>query len=246
MYNPIIKILYQVDNRIFTSIFISIFASIIIYIVYLTICNKSKINKLKKAQHLIEEGHRRFLSKQCIENAKNNQSDKKIAFTSSREAMIQEYKQLAFNDSLTGMGNRAAFNKRMDEIPTKSLTAISLDVNYLKKTNDSLGHQAGDKLIKTLAQIVSETFEIDNCFRTGGDEFYVLLNGITESKLKTLCTKMDESIKRANKEEKDGITYSISYGYYQGDGLMGKKEIIELADQEMYAMKKALHAERKD
>lgn len=86
--------------------------------------------------------------------------------------------QLAYRDGLTGVGNRTAFQERLEELEgqKKELAGIAIlmfDVNDLKYVNDHLGHQRGDELIVGCADIVKTALEKEGgaCFRIGGDEF---------------------------------------------------------------------------
>ena len=90
---------------------------------------------------------------------------------------INEQRILITVDPLTGILNRYAYEKalsRMNEIK-EDFVVFSIDINGLKRTNDSFGHQAGDELICGAANVISEVFnKYENCYRTGGDEFIAL------------------------------------------------------------------------
>jgi diguanylate cyclase (GGDEF)-like protein len=82
---------------------------------------------------------------------------------------------------LTGLRNTTSyktwvvdFNKKI-ESESISFGVLVLDINFLKRTNDTYGHNVGNKLITTAAQIISDTFKRSPVFRIGGDEFVVIL-----------------------------------------------------------------------
>ena len=83
--------------------------------------------------------------------------------------------QIAYTDLLTGVKNRAAFDRDLRELPASrygDIRIVGFDVNNLKHTNDTYGHMAGDKLIIAAARIISEAFRNEGtCYRIGGDEF---------------------------------------------------------------------------
>jgi diguanylate cyclase (GGDEF)-like protein len=90
---------------------------------------------------------------------------------------------LAFHDSLTGLPNRALFQNRLDEllaaaaVPTP-FALLLLDVDEFKLTNDTMGHDAGDALLRAFAdRLLMSTRSSDLVARLGGDEFAVLLKG---------------------------------------------------------------------
>ena len=72
---------------------------------------------------------------------------------------------------------------------------VFVDLNGLKNTNDSQGHKAGDKMIRNSASFLRDFFGAGKVFRTGGDEFNVLLAGVTEEEFQKQCVRfMEEQI----------------------------------------------------
>lgn len=92
----------------------------------------------------------------------------------------------AERDKLTGLLNRAGFDKKLDEEVKrarrsgKPLSLMFLDLNNMKETNDLKGHEAGDDLIRKTAKIIAEGREYEKAARWGGDEFAKLLPETTE------------------------------------------------------------------
>lgn len=104
---------------------------------------------------------------------------------SRRRAAEAEIERLAFGDTLTGLGNRTLFQRRINEaieIATRSgkgAGLIVLDVDHFKDVNDAFGHDAGDALLRELADVLSRTFrKSDTVARLGGDEFAIVLPDI--------------------------------------------------------------------
>lgn len=96
----------------------------------------------------------------------------------------KQINKLAYTDSLTGLKNRHCFNKFCLGLETslqKNIGVIFCDLNRLKFTNDNYGHEAGDKLICTFANLLKENFPSDECFRMSGDEFIVVSLGLSET-----------------------------------------------------------------
>ena len=96
------------------------------------------------------------------------------------DAHLQQQQIQISTDALTGLLSRHAYSAALNEfkeagpLPT-DLIAYSIDINGLKNANDTLGHEAGDELIRGAAQCISGAFPPPaRCFRTGGDEFIVL------------------------------------------------------------------------
>lgn len=99
------------------------------------------------------------------------------AIAIERDAQTLENYRLAFTDTLTGLANRAAFNRAMsgfqqDRSGVWGLLLIDLD--NLKKVNDTFGHPCGDRLIASAAQSITSVVPKEQAFRISGDEFAVI------------------------------------------------------------------------
>src|SRR5579872_6854 len=104
---------------------------------------------------------------------------------SERKALEEQLRQLAFHDSLTLLANRNLFRDRVHHAlaltrrTRSSIAVLFLDLDDFKYVNDSLGHDAGDRLLQAAAQrLVKSTRTSDTVARLGGDEFGVLLEDI--------------------------------------------------------------------
>ena len=128
-----------------------------------------------------------------------------ISDISPRKAAENRALYLAQHDELTGLPNRRALEEQLAEAMESCarsglmMAAVCLDLDGFKKVNDSYGHSAGDELLRQVsARITEQLRPQDRAFRTGGDEFVVLLNGlhadsaITEST--QICERVIESL----------------------------------------------------
>lgn len=161
--------------------------------------------------------------------------------------------KIAYTDANTGLGNPAAFKSKFEELDrTKNnysyIGIIQFDVNNLKVINDSLGHEAGDLLIKTAADIIDTCFStIGNCYRVGGDEFVTIT---TFNHAPLVCEeailKFENAIDKFNNNPDRPFDLRIAYGvaYYTSDShqYQSLKEVHKLADERMYNKKKELKA----
>ncbi len=143
------------------------------------------------------------------------------------EALMME--RLSFYDQLTSVMNRNALEKLNAGTlyQNKSVALFVADVNGLKETNDHYGHEAGDRLIVATASSLTGVFGRQNVYRTGGDEFLVIMQDCAEEE----CTRDVALVRRALEEK--GASASIGFVYrahFNGD-LLG---LQALADQEMY------------
>ena len=121
---------------------------------------------------------------------------------SERKVLEEKLRQLAFHDPLTLLANRNLFRDRVRHALTtaqrgESCAAVMfLDVDNFKNINDSLGHDAGDRLLQAVAQRIVQTGRSsDTVARLGGDEFGVLLEGVgTPMDVKRLAEALIESL----------------------------------------------------
>ncbi len=150
--------------------------------------------------------------------------------------------QLAYKDGLTGIGNRMAFNHRLELLPAKKYIGfVHFDVNNLKSTNDSYGHLEGDKLLKIAADCIQDSFKnIGRVYRYGGDEFTVILEQYREKDIKSALNNLEEAVDKINAENERDWEVAIAYGYTNFDSKLDKNLLntLDRADGLMYVCKK--------
>ncbi len=163
-------------------------------------------------------------------------------YTRLLQSQVDTLYTYSYRDELTGAWNRRSYEETLTELRAlpalPALTVAELDLNGLKTTNDALGHSAGDALLKGAAQVLTEVFAPEGqLFRTGGDEFFVLLRD---------CTLRREELERRLQsamehwQGPEGLKLSLSYGFSSTDEAEGISvdELMALADQAMYASKR--------
>ncbi|MCR4866762.1 MAG: GGDEF domain-containing protein [Lachnospiraceae bacterium] len=156
-------------------------------------------------------------------------------------AMQKKLFGYSFKDSLTGVGNRRAlddFEKTKLE-RTKPFGYIMCDINGLKRTNDTKGHEAGDHLIIDVVTCLKEVFGPENVFRIGGDEFVAYVLDTSREEIKRQVEYANELI------EQKGHSASIG-SVYCDDRSMSLGDIKKQADALMYAAKKNYYQGRED
>ena len=150
--------------------------------------------------------------------------------------------QLACMDELTGLANRRRCEELMNEYKQSETTyaVISLDMNFLKKVNDTLGHEKGDEMIKRFADTLTDVFCLHGTVgRMGGDEFIAIIESNDRAEIEQLIEKFNEGVEEENKKNPE-LGLSISYGYAVNDELQGEtpEKVYQLADKRMYECKK--------
>lgn len=152
-------------------------------------------------------------------------------------------RSLATKDGLTGLYNRAIADKVMEDliVHDKDYCIISLDLNNLKTINDNYGHARGDSYIKGFANLLSDTFgEYGTCARTGGDEFLVISDRLTEEKVTGLISSLQQKMNGLSR--KDDQKYSVAAGYsFRHDVEKNDPHLVFLkADKLMYDNKRLM------
>lgn len=137
-----------------------------------------------------------------------------ITDISDRKKTEEEIRFLSYNDKLTGLYNRAYFEKEFDHINATNTFPYSFimgDMNGLKLANDVFGHEEGDKLLRNIAHVLKASCrESDIIARWGGDEFAILLVGANEEVTKRVCERIQDQCLLV----KDGmIKPSIALGF---------------------------------
>ena len=121
------------------------------------------------------------------------------------------------------------------------VAVLFLDLDGFKMVNDTLGHDAGDFVLKeTAARLCSCVREVDTVARVGGDEFWVLLTNMPDKKnIITIVEKLIKAVAAPYKFENNEINIGASIGVavYPDHGV-SPQELINLADQAMYEIKR--------
>jgi diguanylate cyclase (GGDEF)-like protein len=165
-----------------------------------------------------------------------------------RRRHTEAIETLAFRDALTGLPNRALFQHRFQEavLASESLGEmfglIMIDVDHFKDINDTLGHDAGDELLKRLAGMLQHAFRSnDTVARLGGDEFAVILRGLHgEADMLRPIAKLQDLLRQPIEHAGRSFTASASIGAaLHGDPDADPAHMIKNADIALYRAKEA-------
>ncbi len=158
-----------------------------------------------------------------------------------------QLRRQAATDPLTGLGNRRALELRLEELLASNrkardpVAALLIDVDHFKKINDELGHEAGDECLVFLANLLQSSLRgSDHALRIGGDEFIVLMPGLSKDdaravaeRLSTLFGQMPWSYAKPAPP-----TLSIGLAAAEPGQLSDPNELIRRADAAMYDAKR--------
>ena len=166
-----------------------------------------------------------------------------------REQKLIIAREQANRDALTGVKSKHFYveteeklNQKIADGEAAPFAVAVCDVNGLKSINDTLGHDAGDKLIKDAAMEICNIFEHSPVFRYGGDEFVVLLQGRDWEKRQELM----EILLKTNQENKKtgGIIIASGMAEYVSGQDANVAAVFKRADMAMYENKKWLKGGR--
>ncbi|HEX8089156.1 MAG TPA: sensor domain-containing diguanylate cyclase [Blastocatellia bacterium] len=168
-----------------------------------------------------------------------------LAVAISHARLFQQVQTQAMTDALTGLFNHRYFQERLDR-ETKladrnndMLSLILLDLDHLKRINDTHGHRAGDAALCHAAQVMQSTVrDIDVCARYGGEEFVIILPQCGREDAINVAERLREAIASRPVQKIGQVTASIGVATYPV-ATKTKEELIEMADRAMYLAKAA-------
>lgn len=159
--------------------------------------------------------------------------------------LLDRLKVLSSKDMLTGVLNRNEMNNYVDRLceetdkRNKSIGVVFADLNGLKTVNDEFGHNAGDILLKDAAKALAEVFDENSIYRAGGDEFTVILPGITEK-------EMSEKVEELRKVSEKYNRLYFAIGESVEDDIKNIRLALKNADQRMYEDKRRFYETHPD
>jgi diguanylate cyclase (GGDEF)-like protein len=180
-----------------------------------------------------ENDHLIHIVNQCLE---------KYRTLKEKERLEDEVRRLSVTDDLTGLYNHRHFFKTLEAELVRlkrqktSLSLMMVDLDNFKSYNDRFGHLEGDKVLKSVGEIVNHSIRhnVDSGYRYGGDEFAVLLIGASMDRATTIAERIRSSIE---KTEFQNITVSIGLSEYRD--YLDLEGFVKSADDALYTAKHA-------
>jgi diguanylate cyclase (GGDEF)-like protein len=153
---------------------------------------------------------------------------------------LRRERRAAITDSLSGLLNRRGFDERLREEIARStrtgrpVALVLADCDDLKRVNDHLGHDAGDRMLRTFAALIRQHKRVtDIAGRIGGDEFALLL---PEAELEDAIALVERLQERLRSLDDEPPTASFGLAVFPGDGRTST-ELLHAADRALYAAK---------
>ena len=166
--------------------------------------------------------------------------------TQSLSSKLEQTEAKALVDSLTNVLNRSAYNMKITQMMREFSSSkdffclLVIDIDHFKKFNDTYGHKAGDRVLRSVAASIQDSLRAsDLVFRYGGEEFVVILNSIQENVAFKLAEKIRKNVEKEyfiDKEKKLKVTTSLGIACVkEGES---EAELFERADKAMYVAKR--------
>jgi len=150
----------------------------------------------------------------------------------------------ARKDPLTEIYNRVAFDEAIEKELSSyrrhqaDFAMMIIDIDHFKQVNDTYGHIAGDKVLKSVAQVIKKTIRLsDEVFRYGGEEFVVILSNTNQGGARFIAERVKKQIENLVVKINQNVSVTASIGISSSDRLEDSAKILEHADKALYQAK---------
>ena len=160
----------------------------------------------------------------------------------------------AYRDTLTGLLNRTAYyeynnvlNKKEDD-GEADFSLLMIDINYLKRVNDTYGHEQGNIYLYGAAELIKKVFGEEHTYRIGGDEFVVILEGKAQEGAEERIRAFLDETERLQADDSlqpwEKVSAAVGMAKYEKGRDASTEEVLRRADEAMYHQKIAMKAVR--
>jgi len=205
----------------------------------------SGLNDESIALKAVNEGAQDFLRKSRVDG---ELLPRAIRYAMERNRLLEQVRQLAIVDELTGLMNRRGFmmlaehQRNLADRKGTSLALVYLDIDRFKLINDQFGHEEGDRALRELSAVLLHTFRrSDVVARLGGDEFIVLMADVNSDGLGTVLDRVRTNFAALSQDSRFPWRLRVSLGVVQYDAAhpVTLEALMASADHAMYRAKEA-------
>ena len=158
---------------------------------------------------------------------------------------MQTYAENIYRDELSGLLNRRYLSgilAKKEEVGSGSLYGLMMDIDEFKNINDTFGHSAGDRAICVVGDLLLQAIPDGGiAFRYAGDEFIVLLSGVSEDVVYSTMKEIKNALARFNESGAEKFTLSLSIGYTEYGPDDNAESFLKHMDSSMYEEKRKYH-----
>lgn len=152
-------------------------------------------------------------------------------------------------DPLTGVQSRYAYSRMLKGYDVSGglpdgFAAFTIDINGLKRVNDTLGHEAGDELICGAADCIMKAFPTGACFRTGGDEFVVLTDEMNRVRTEVAMSRLKREVSKWDGKLIHTLELAAGYAIAEENPGLSAEKLVHEADMAMYEAKAAYYRKK--
>jgi diguanylate cyclase (GGDEF)-like protein len=167
-------------------------------------------------------------------------------------AALEQLREAAYRDPLTGLRNRRYFDERLAEelarlarSDERGGSLLVVDLDGFKAINDRHGHAAGDVVLCEVATVLEATLRLEDlCCRTGGDEFMIVLPDAATDGARRAAGRVRDALARRNLAAALSVSASVGAASWPDDG-RDAATLVGVADAAMYADKQRAHPPRR-
>ncbi len=162
----------------------------------------------------------------------------------------------AYQDTLTGLQNRTAYYEYNDVLNKKEdagnadFSILMIDINYLKRVNDTYGHEQGNLYLQGAADLIRKVFGEEFVYRIGGDEFVIILEEKAQDGAERKIREFKDEIARLQADDSlkpwEKVSAAVGMAKYEKGRDASTEEVLRRADEAMYREKIAMKAVRTD
>ena len=169
---------------------------------------------------------------------------------------VEVMEELAHTDSLTRIKNKTAYTETTYRLDAEILDGqaefaiVMIDINYLKRVNDTYGHERGNEYLINACELTCSIFGKENVYRVGGDEFVAVLDKDKIEHCEELIAQIRAEIEKFRADDSlepwEKVSAAIGVAYYNEYTDKTTEEVFKRADADMYKNKIAMKANRRD
>ena len=217
-------------------VFALLLAIFIVVIMTFTGRITSPLRKLTKAAEQISEGYYDTELDYDKKDEVGVLTDSFKKLITNLNVYIKNLNDMAYIDTLTGIGNRLALRRDYDSYQDREVTVMMLDLNDFKLINDTRGHDEGDRILREIGKLLSDIFGKERCYRYGGDEFLVIVPDMSVSEFNEKLEILEQNKPAVDSTARAGCSVGFVRATVTDSDML--RNLISKADEKMYVEKR--------